>query len=115
MSRHQQRTEREFLNRTIKLADIKNLDLDQSGKVDLAEFLRYMLVALQKVEKEDIEELVAAFERLDVDGSGFLSVNDLTHVRGSLQRSVQNMSIARHLDPSIVQHNSSDSTEQAQS
>lgn len=74
MSRKQQKTEREFLSKTLTLCDIKNLDLDQDGRVDLAEFLRYMLVAMQKVDKDDIDELVETFNRLDADKSGTMSL-----------------------------------------
>lgn len=37
------------------LGDLDRMDVDGSGDVSPDEFLRYMLVALQKVEKEDID------------------------------------------------------------
>jgi len=113
MDRQQHKVEHEFLNRAITLSDIKNLDMNDDGKVDLSEFLRYMLVALQKVQKEDLEEIVAAFHRLDADGSGYLSVDDLTTVSGSLRRSVKRLSMARKLNPSFLQNPNLETVEEA--
>lgn len=88
MRRKHQEVEHCFLNRTLTLCDLRTLDADRSGSVDKAEFLAYMLVALQKVSQEDIDEILAAFARLDKDCNGFLTEADLGFVRGSFRRSV---------------------------
>jgi Ca2+-binding EF-hand superfamily protein len=36
-----------------------------------------MLVALQKVEKEDIDEIMAIFRKFDKDNSGYIEKEDL--------------------------------------
>jgi len=67
--------------------DLEIMDTDGDGVVTRAEFLEYMLVALNKVDKEFIEELRDHFKRLDVDGTGSLSKNDLIEqARRKLQR-----------------------------
>jgi Ion channel len=88
MRRKHQEVEHCFLNRTLTLCDLRTLDADRNGSVDKAEFLTYMLVALQKVPREDIDEILTAFARLDKDGNGFLTEADLGFVRGSFRRSV---------------------------
>jgi hypothetical protein len=71
------RQEKEFLSRSLALCDLQVMDTDANGHVDLAEFLSYMLVALQKVNKDDIREIREVFDRLDVDKSGVLTIHDL--------------------------------------
>jgi potassium channel subfamily K len=65
------------LQRGLTMRDLSTLDLDSDGKVTKAEFLTYMLVALQKVSQEDMDELLVVFDRLDVDKSGTLTPEDL--------------------------------------
>ena len=77
MNKKRRNAEKEFMSRTLTLSDIKAMDMDCDGKVDKAEFLIFMLVALQKVEKEDISAIMALFQRLDKDKSGCLSRRDL--------------------------------------
>jgi Ca2+-binding EF-hand superfamily protein len=36
-----------------------------------------MLLTLQKVDKTDIEDIIDLFQKLDKDGSGSLTVNDI--------------------------------------
>jgi Ion channel/EF hand len=77
MDRKVKRQEKEFLSRSLALCDLQVMDTDVNGKVDLAEFLTYMLVALQKVSKDDIREIRDVFDKLDVDKSGVLTIADL--------------------------------------
>ena len=55
IERNNDRVEDQFLSRAMTLGDLDRMDVDGSGDVSPDEFLRYMLVALQKVEKEDID------------------------------------------------------------
>jgi Ion channel/EF hand len=77
MDRKVKRQEKEFLSRSLALCDLQVMDTDVNGKVDLAEFLTYMLVALQKVSKDDIREIRDVFDKLDIDKSGVLTIADL--------------------------------------
>merc|ERR1712150_387380 len=47
------------------------------GDISRAEFNSFMLVAMGKIQPETIEKLRAVFNRLDKNGDGKLSVNDL--------------------------------------
>jgi hypothetical protein len=85
LQRHRSSAEKAFLTKALALADIKNLDLNHDGKVTDCEFLRYMLVALQKVDKQNIDVIMAAFHRLDTSGDGFLSRDDLMVASGSMR------------------------------
>ena len=91
MDRKRHTMEHEFLNRTMTLSDLRTLDLDDDGVVDRAEFLCYMLIALQKVDREDIDDILQAFYRLDRDGSGSLSENDLHCVSRNLRQSCRDL------------------------
>lgn len=69
------------------------MDTDKDGQVSKAEFLAYMLVTLQKVDKEELDDLLELFHRLDRLKTGYLSKEDLiyenkleTTLRGSLMR-----------------------------
>jgi len=77
MSLQAQAAEERFLERQLTLEDISAMDTDGDKDVDMFEFVSFMLVAMQKVEKSDIDEIVAVFKKMDVDGSGELDKNDL--------------------------------------
>jgi len=72
-------TEKNFLQQCLTLTDIETMDDDNDGCVHEAEFLSYMLVALQRVDKEEIDTLLHLFHKLDVDNSGSLNRKDLRH------------------------------------
>jgi potassium channel subfamily K, other eukaryote len=77
MDRKRRRLEKEFLSQSLTLVDLSTMDTDHDGRVDKAEFLSYMLCALQKVSKEDVDAILDLFFKLDVDGSGCLTKSDL--------------------------------------
>ena len=53
------------------------MDSNEDGKVDREDFVTFMLVALQKVDRQTIDELRNIFESLDANGNGLLEENDL--------------------------------------
>ena len=69
--------EDEFLQRAMTLADLRRMDTDKDGMVSPTEFLQYMLVALQKVEKQEIDEILDLFKKLDKSSNGFIEKDDL--------------------------------------
>jgi Ca2+-binding EF-hand superfamily protein len=77
MDRKRRSVEREFLSQSLTLCDLSTMDTDKNGLVDRAEFLSYMLVALQKVSRDDVREILDLFSQLDVDGTNFLNKDDL--------------------------------------
>lgn len=81
MDREKRRAQREHLSRTLTLCDLQRMDVDHDGKVDRAEFLSFMLVAIQCVSKEDIAQITRLFHKLDTTNEGFLSREDLVTFR----------------------------------
>ena len=75
--RASQKLEERFLARSMNLCDIRIMDVNKDGMVSEAEFLSYMLVALQRVEKEDIQEIKDLFKGLDKSRNGFIDKEDL--------------------------------------
>lgn len=77
IQRKQQVAQQKFLHRSLTLCDIRNMDSDDDGRVDMADFLSFMLIALQKVDRKTIEELKTIFRSLDSNGNGLLEEEDL--------------------------------------
>ena len=69
--------EERFLRQAMTLADLRRMDTNNDDKVSPNEFLQYMLVALQKVDKQDIDDIMTLFQKLDKNGSGFIDKEDL--------------------------------------
>jgi hypothetical protein len=72
--------ERTFLRQGITRCDLQRMDTNHDGKVDMEEFLSFMLVALQKVDKESIDGLKLIFKSLDANGNGMLEKGDLVRL-----------------------------------
>jgi len=75
--RKQRIAETKFLHRTLTMCDIRNMDSNDDGAVDREDFVTFMLVALQKVDRSTIDELREIFDRLDTHGDGLLDAGDL--------------------------------------
>lgn len=71
------KAEEKFLNRALKLSDLDRMDFDSNGVVSEEEFLIYMLITLQKVEEDDVNEIIQVFRKLDKTGDGALTAEDL--------------------------------------
>lgn len=69
--------ERRFLARAMTLSDVRRMDTDHDDTVSADEFLRYMLVALQKVEQADIDEVQALFDKFDKDHDGNIDKEEI--------------------------------------
>ena len=61
---------------------LRSLDTDGSGDVTAIEYLSAMLVRLQYVEQDKIDQIMRSFHKLDSDGSGTLSIEDLVQDMG---------------------------------
>lgn len=72
--------EKAFLNRQLTRIDLERMDLDKTGKVSYGEFLHFVLLAMQKVDEEDILQLREVFNRLDVTGDGYLTTDDVNEL-----------------------------------
>ena len=95
INRKRRLSEKQFLARSLSLADLEIMDEDQNGRVDKAEFLAYMLCTLQKISKDDVNEIMELFHKLDVDNDNYLTKGDLAtdewvqQLRSSLEQSIR--------------------------
>jgi EF hand len=80
ISFRRQRAQRQLRNKELTLNDLKVMDGDGDGTVTKAEFLEFMLVAMNQVDQDLLDNLKAHFDRLDQDKSGTLDKNDLINV-----------------------------------
>uniref|UniRef100_A0A7S4EK31 EF-hand domain-containing protein n=1 Tax=Pseudo-nitzschia australis TaxID=44445 RepID=A0A7S4EK31_9STRA len=53
------------------------MDLDRDGKVSSAEYVLYMLLELERVDEDELSELLDQFKRFDVTRSGYIEEGDL--------------------------------------
>lgn len=77
LRRQKQKAEIKFMSHSLTLSDLKSMDLTKDGKVTEHEFVVYMLMALQKIEEEDIQSIQKLFKELDQTGNGYLDQRDL--------------------------------------
>ena len=100
-----QRHVRRFLEaKDLTYEDLEVMDEDGDGNVTRAEFLEFMLVAMDKVDRSLIEELRRQFANLDVDGTGILSRGDLIALaRRKLQDPVRKLELARYKEQLLQQ------------
>jgi len=87
MARQTAIAEKAFLNRQLTLTDIERMDLNKDGKVTWGEFAAFMLVAMQKIEKADIDQIREIFDKLDRDKSNSLDKADLVKQVGNKTKS----------------------------
>mmetsp|Transcript_20489 Transcript_20489/g.26885 ORF Transcript_20489/g.26885 Transcript_20489/m.26885 type:complete len:103 (-) Transcript_20489:132-440(-) len=65
------------MDRDFTIKDLMEMDADKDGKVHRGEFILYSLLAMGKVEQEDVDELKEVFDRLDKDNNGTLDRADI--------------------------------------
>jgi len=72
--------EAQFLKRALNESALDKMDTNHDDRVTKDEFLVYMLKTLDKVEQDEIETILKLFEKLDKDGSGALTRNDIEFI-----------------------------------
>lgn len=77
INRRRQKYHNKLLNKPLTLRDIHLLESDGDGEVTRAEYLEFMLVAMNQVDKALLENLKAHFNRLDNSHSGTINKDDL--------------------------------------
>ncbi|TYZ63545.1 hypothetical protein PybrP1_007814, partial [[Pythium] brassicae (nom. inval.)] len=80
---------RSVMKSKISMKELLEMDSDGDGKVSKLEYLSYMLVKLSKADQDDIDGILAQFNKLDRDGSGELDKADLERLDRELQRAQQ--------------------------
>lgn len=80
-SRASSKAEKDFLRREITLSDLEYLDIDDDGKVNEMDFVTFMLIAMQKVDKKTMKDVRRLFNALDVGKDGFIQKEDLITLR----------------------------------
>ena len=88
--------EKEFMSRPLTTRDLTKMDTNFDGVVDFGEFLSHMLIAMKNVDKKVVDDIRMLFDKLDKDGNGCLSHNDLKRfedlkTENMLRRSEQSM------------------------
>lgn len=66
------------------------LDTDGDGEVNELEYVRFMLIAMHKVDKQLFDSLHDQFKKLDVQGDGTLNKNDLKIMAERKMKNVSN-------------------------
>lgn len=78
-------------NHDLSLKDLRVMDSDGDGTVSKAEFLEFMLVAMDQVDQDTLDNLKDHFDRLDKDKSGALDKGDLIEMAQTKLDSQKNL------------------------
>ena len=70
---------KKYHSRELSIADLEAMDADGDNEVTRAEYLEFMLLAMNQVDRDILIELNAQFDKLDSDGTGVLDKHDLIH------------------------------------
>lgn len=95
VQRRQKAIFRTLMERDLTLQHLQAMDLDSSGRVSREEYVQFMLLEMGHVSLEEIQELKAQFERLDVAKSGYLDQVDLQLLADLRKRNVSHQTEAR--------------------
>ncbi len=73
------------MQRALTRCDLRNMDADEDGMVSREEWMMFMLVMLQKVDRESIDQLKDIFHSMDRNGNGYIDKEDLVHLQETPQ------------------------------
>jgi len=82
------KAETRLFKRKLTEGDLEAMDRNDDHYVSKSEFTVFMLLAMQKVGKEEVDQIHAVFDQLDKDGSGKLDKADLSKKTKGLGRGV---------------------------
>lgn len=75
------RRHREIQVNQLQYELLAEMDCDGDQRVDKCEFLRFELIRTGLCQKEDIDAIISRFNKLDLDGSGTIDVEDLRAIK----------------------------------
>lgn len=94
IQRRTREAETKHLQRSLTHCDLRNMDADEDGMVSREEWLTFMLVMLQKVDRESIDQLKDIFHSIDRNGNGFIDKEDLVNLQETPQwKSIRKVAI----------------------
>jgi len=85
IERQQEKAKQQILNQKLTRKSIEMMDKDNDGLVSPIEFAEFMLIRTGKVTKEEFQEVLDTFARLDVDKSGNLDQDDLKKLEDEIE------------------------------
>lgn len=89
--------QKEMEQKELSMQDLEIMDEDDDGQVTYTEFMEFMLVAMNKCDKEFLDEIRMTFARLDRDGTGILDKEDMVATaRSKLQRTTKKLQLSRY-------------------
>jgi Ca2+-binding EF-hand superfamily protein len=74
----------------LTIEDLDALDADGDGEVSEMEYIKFMLVAMKKVDVKLFDDLHEQFRKMDVIGDGKITKNDLKIMAVRKMRKVHN-------------------------
>lgn len=77
MERRQREVYKQQLEKDLTISNLKAMDSDGDGMITREEYVQFMLIEMGVVEQKEFLELDQQFDRLDKNGSGYLSTGDL--------------------------------------
>ena len=77
-------------SRDLTIEDLDALDTDGDGEVSELEYIKFMLVAMKKVDTKLFNDLQEQFHKMDVLGDGKITKNDLKIMAMRKMRRVHN-------------------------
>lgn len=77
-------------SRDLTIEDLDALDTDGDGEVSEMEYIKFMLVAMKKVDVKLFDDLHEQFRKMDVVGDGKITKNDLKIMAVRKMRKVHN-------------------------
>jgi hypothetical protein len=83
LERRQKLVYRQQLLADLTIDNLKAMDANGDEKISRHEYIQFMLIEMGIADQQEFNELHQQFEKLDVDGSGFLDKRDLVKMARS--------------------------------
>ena len=88
----------------IGISDIEALDVNHKGGVCALEYIKFMLVAMKKIDGALFDELRNRFEELDMSGNGMITKEDVMCMAKKRAKRIKNKLKLREYKKSLMRH-----------